>query len=165
VEAGADAAPARAALPSEWVAPFDLADAGPAPSGANWGRCALHFTPRGKPQLDVMRLGLMCGPSNGMHRVPAAELRRDGGAGRIELGFRASAGECFRLLVVGGAGIGRVEAALLDAQGKPVAKQTGRRRWTMVGLDGPICVNRSGRYRATVDAKRGPLAVELWELE
>ncbi len=159
-EAGADAAPA----PKEWMAPFDLADAGPAPSGANWGRCALRFMPRGQPELDAMRLGLMCGPSNGMHRVPSNLQRRDAGAGGTEIGFRASAGDCLRLLVVGGPGAGRIDASLLDAHGKPLAKQSGRRRWTMLGLDGPVCVDQSGSYRATVRAEHGPLAVELWRL-
>jgi hypothetical protein len=164
VEAGAKPDAGSAKAVSEWIAPFDLVDAGPAPSGANWGRCALHFTAHGRPRLDVMRLGLMCGPSNGMRRVPATDLRVDGGIGRTDLGFRASAGDCFRLLVVGVPGSGRIEARLLDAQGKAVAAQSGRRRFTMLGLDGPVCVDRSGRYRATVRAERGPLAVELWEL-
>lgn len=163
--AARDAGAPEASPPSEWIARFDLADAGPAPSGANWGRCALHFTPRGQPALGVMRLGLMCGPSNGMRRMPADQLRRDGGAGRVELGFRANAGECFRLLVVGGRGSGRLEARLLDAEGKPVARQSGRRRWTMLALDGPVCLDSSGRYRAVVHAERGPLAVQLWRLE
>lgn len=160
-ESGAHVAP----VTSEWIAPFDLADAGPAPSGANWGRCALHFKPQGNPKLDAMRLGLLCGPSNGMHEVPSKLQQRDAGVSRLSIGFRASAGDCLRLLVVGAPGAGRIEASLFDAQGKRLATQSGRRRWTMLGLDGPVCVDRAGKYRATVRAEHGPLAVELWRLD
>ncbi len=150
--------------PAEWITPFDMSDAGPAPSGANWGRCALHFTPEGKPDLDVMRLGLMCGPSNGMHRVVLGPKQHSGGVGRVELRFPAHAGDCFRLLVVGEQGAGRIEVELADAHGKLLAKQSGRRRWTMLGLDGPVCVPDAGQYHAKVHAERGQLAVELWRL-
>lgn len=148
--------------PDEWLAPFDVPDAGLVPSGANWGRCALHFKPRAEPGLDATRLGLMCGPSNGMERVPVKPRQLDGGTG-IELDFQAKANDCVRLVIVGGAGTGSISARLLEAGGNTLARQTGHRRWTMLGLDGPVCLPRDGRYRATVRAD-GALAVELWRL-
>jgi hypothetical protein len=138
-----------------------------APVGGNWLRCYASFQPRTRPELDVMRLGLLCGPSNGMKKVADAPLAPigSGGAGR-EHRFAAHAGDCFRVFAVADPGVEDLDVEVLDPSGARVAFDTSDDRWPIVAPDGPFCVFKDGEYRAVVRAQRGSgrYAAEIWRL-
>jgi hypothetical protein len=114
-----------------------------------------------------MRLALMCGPSNGMHKVTSAPLAQlqEGGAKR-EHKWRASAGDCYRIFAVGSPGISDLDVEVLDSAGARIAFDTSDDRWPIVKADGAFCVFRDGDYRAVVSAQRGAgsYAIEIWRL-
>ncbi|MEB2321382.1 MAG: hypothetical protein OZ921_02630 [Sorangiineae bacterium] len=145
-------APASVATPSG-PAPFVDAGAGGL-RGGNWARCSSGFTVSGTPALDVMRLGLLCGPSNGMRKSPG---------GRAV----AVAGDCFRAVAVGGAGVRALELVLLDARGARLASTTAERPLAVLEPDGAYCVAADGEVRTEARATGGdgPVAVELWRLQ
>ncbi len=138
-----------------------------APVGGNWLKCYANFQPRTTPELDVARLGLMCGPSNGMRKVAEVKRARAGAArGEQEHRFTAQAGECFRIFAVGEPSIEDLAVEVLDPKGNRIAFDTGDDRWPVVKPDGPFCVFDDGEYRARVRAQRGAggYAIEIWRL-
>lgn len=183
-KAGAGSAPAPVSAPAPSGSPpapssdaevetADIAapapeDAGrPAPVGGNWIKCYASFQPRTKPELDVMRLALLCGPSNGMHKLTAAPPARiEAAGGKREHRFQALAGDCYRLFAVGSPEIEDLDVEVLDPVGARVAFDTSDDRWPVVKADGAFCVFRDGEYRAVVTAQRGSgsYAIEIWRL-
>jgi hypothetical protein len=168
------AAPAAAAFgleagppsPAEPALSAVVQRAQPAPVGGNWLRCYAHFQPRTQPRLDAMRLGLMCGPSNGMRKVAAVESEvAEGGAGR-EHRWQARAGDCFRIFVVAHPSVEDLDVRVFDPNRRQVAFDISDDRWPIVKPDGPFCVFDPGEYRAVVRAQRGGgcYAIEIWRL-
>ena len=156
------AAPAVSALPP---VPSPALDAGgPAPSGGNWLKCYAQFQPRTRPDLDVMRLGLMCGPSNGMRKV--AESQDTASSDAKEHRFQAESGDCYRVFAVAEPGVEDLDVEVLSPQGARVAFDTSDDRWPVVKPDGPFCVFDPGEYRAVVRAQRGQgrYNIEIWRL-
>ena len=154
----------------EPVAPaFDAGapDGRAAPVGGNWLRCYASFAPRTDPELDVMRLGLLCGPSNGMRKLTDARESklRDGGAAR-EHRFAAQAGDCYRIFAVGEPSVEDLDVEVFNPKGARIAWDTSDDRWPVVAPDGPFCVFSEGEHRAVVRAQRGAgrYAVEIWRL-
>ncbi len=145
------------------VAPLGSA----APVGGNWLRCYASFQPRTRPELDVTRLGLMCGPSNGMKQLSDVHESRLGDAGtEREHRWTAAAGDCFRIFAVGEGTVEDLDVEVVDARGRRVAHDTTDDRWPIVAPDGPFCVFEAGAYRARVRAQRGAgsYAIQIWRL-
>jgi len=162
----ASAAGSASAAPAPEAAPEAVPEAG-SPVGGNWLKCYAHFQPRTTPAVDVMRLGTMCGPSNGMRKVtgvPETSVSQDSPA--REHRFRASAGDCYRIFAVGSPGIEDLDVEVFDAKGRRVAFDTSDDRWPVVKADGAFCVLDDGDYRAVVRAQRGSgtYAIEIWRL-
>ena len=114
-----------------------------------------------------MRLGLLCGPQNGMSKLTGsreAEIK-DGGAG-LEHPFEAKAGECFRIFAVADPSIEDLDIEVLSPTQKRVAFDTGDDRWPVVNPEGPFCVTEEGLHGARVRAQRGigRYAIEIWRL-
>jgi hypothetical protein len=154
------AEPLTAAAPS--------ASARPAPVGGDWLRCYASFQPRTQPRLDVARLGLSCGPVNGMKKLAdpvEAEVAGDAGPGRQHT-FVAQAGDCYRIFAVAGPGVEDLDVEVFAPDGRRVARDTGDDRWPIVNPDGPFCVFDPGEHRAVVTAPRtgGSYAVQIWRL-
>lgn len=156
------------AAPAEPSDPADASGAsGPAPVGGTWLSCYGGFRPRADPKLDVTRLGLLCGPINGMKKVSdvqEAELE-DGGTGR-EHRFAAEAGDCYRIFAVGEPSVEDLDVEVFDPSRRRVAFDTSDDRWPIVQPDRPFCVTETGEYRARVRAQRGAgrYAIEIWRL-
>lgn len=149
-------------------APEDAgADVQVAPVGGNWLRCYAGFRPRTDPKLDVLRLGLACGPSNGMRKVADVQEAklRDGGPGR-EHRWTAEPGDCYRIFAVGEPSVEDLDVEVLSPRGRRIAFDTSDDRWPVVKPDGPFCVAEGGEYRARVHAQRGAgsYAIEIWRL-
>ncbi|MCC6903976.1 MAG: hypothetical protein IT377_33725 [Polyangiaceae bacterium] len=137
---------------------------GAAPSGGNWLKCYAQFQPRTRPDLDVMRLGLMCGPSNGMRK--AAESRESASSEPKEHRFQAEAGDCYRIFAVAEPSVEDLDVEVFAPNGTRVAFDTSDDRWPVVQPDRPFCVFDAGEFRAVVRAQRGQgrYNIEIWRL-
>jgi len=138
-----------------------------APSGGNWRRCYANFQPRHEARLEVMRLGLICGPSNGMKKViEGAESQLAGPADEREHRFTGDAGDCYRVFAIGEPSIENLDVAVYDPAGRRIAIDNTADRWPMLKPEGPFCVRMDGEYRALVRAQRGAgrYAIEIWRL-
>ncbi len=168
-------AAAASASSAEPAPPTSAAEAAPsgdsglrhaAPVGGNWLKCYAEFQPRTRPELDVMRLGLMCGPSNGMKKLtaaPEADIRE---GDKREHRWRASVGDCYRIFAVASPDVKDLDVEVLDPKGKRIAFDTSDDRWPVVNADGAFCAFEDGDYRALVKAQRGSgrYAMEIWRL-
>jgi hypothetical protein len=166
--AATGSAPARAdAAADDAGEPADAdVDGRPAPVGGNWLSCYSGFTPRTDPKLDVMRLGLMCGPSNGMHKHASDQSEVKAGAAGREHRFEVAAGECFRVFAVAEPRVKDIDVQILDDKGRRIAFDTSDDRWPVVKPDGPFCAVEAGALRAVVRAQNGSgrYAIEVWRL-
>lgn len=141
------------------------ASARPPPIGGTWVACYGRFRPTSTPERDVLRLGLLCGPANGMKQLGPV-LQGEATEGGVEHAFEAKAGECFRLFAVADAGVSSLAVELRDPKGLPLAADHDADRWPVVNPDGPICVMDDGRYTVRVRARRGAgqYALTVWRL-
>ena len=166
--APASAAPtASAPEPPARPADASLPDGRAAPVGGNWLRCYASFVPRTDPELDVLRLGLLCGPSNGMRKLTdARESAVPNGGGAREHRFAAESGDCYRIFAVGEPSVEDLDVEVFDPKGARIAWDTSDDRWPVVSPDGPFCVFSEGEHRAVIRAQRGAgrYAVEIWRL-
>jgi hypothetical protein len=139
----------------------------PSPVGGRWLSCYGSFAPRGDPRLDVERLGLACGPPNGMVKVASfgGDLAADAGPPR-EHRQPAREGECFRVFAVGDPKIDDLDVEVLDPSRKRIAFDDGDDRWPVVKPDGPFCVFEAGEHSIRVTAQHGGgrYALEVWKL-
>lgn len=161
-----DASP-PASAPARTPATDAAGDARVAPVGGNWLKCYAHFQPRVDPKLEVLRLGMMCGPSNGMRKVTdAREAELGGGTSGREHRFTAEAGDCYRIFAVGEPKVEDLDIEVYDTRGARIAWDTSDDRWPIANPDGPFCVMSAGEHRAVVRAQRGSgsYAVEIWRL-
>jgi hypothetical protein len=143
--------------------PDAAADA--ANDGGNWSKCYEHFRPGQQPKIDVLQLGMMCGPSNGMRQVTPTTKPLKEKTGALYAWF-ARPGECYRLFVVSPPGSARLTAEIRAPTGARLAELSTRRRWLVVNPDASLCVKRAGRYLATVWAEHAtaPPEAQLWRL-
>lgn len=139
----------------------------PVPVGGAWVRCYGHFKPSGEPKKDVTRLGLLCGPTNGMRKE--GELFEgalvEGGA-PIEQKVEAKRGACYRIFAVGEPSIHDLDVTLRSSRGSAIAADHGQDAWPIVHPDRPICALEDDRWTVEVRAMRGQgrFAAEVWRL-
>jgi hypothetical protein len=155
------APPAASAAEPELLEPVEAASDGrAAPVGGNWLKCYANFQPRDEPELDVLRLGVLCGPSNGMRKVAV------GGKNGGEHTWEANAGDCFRIFAVGEPSVEDLDVEVLDPGGHRLARDSSDDRWPIVKPDGPFCTVADGTHRARVRIERGlgRHALEVWRL-
>jgi len=133
--------------------------------GGAWVTCYGHFRPKSTPERDVMRLGLLCGPANGM-RLVGSTFTGDASDVPTEHGFVARAGECFRVFAVAEASVADLGVEVRDAKGLPVASDHNSDRFPILNPDGPFCLLDVGTYSLRVHARkgRGRYAMQLWRL-
>ncbi|MEZ4224047.1 MAG: hypothetical protein R3B13_24070 [Polyangiaceae bacterium] len=159
--------PTASAAPSAPAASAPAEAGHPAPVGGLWLACYSGFAPRTQPKLDVMRLGLLCGPQNGMTKLTDTKEAdvTEGGKGR-EHAFEAQAGDCYRIFAVAEPSVEDLDIEVLSPSGRRVAFDSSDDRWPVVKPDGPFCVTEDGVHRARVQAQRGHgrYAVEIWRL-
>jgi hypothetical protein len=139
----------------------------PVPVGGSWVRCYGHFKPAGEPKKDVTRLGLLCGPSNGMHQEgDVFEGPLTEGGAPIERKIEAKRGACYRVFAVGEASIQDLDVTLRSSRGSAIAADHGQDAWPIVQPDRPICALEDDRWAVEVRSKRGQgrFAAEIWAL-
>ena len=127
--------------------------------------CYGNYRPTSTPERDVTRLGLLCGPQNGMKLV-GSTLSSEATENAVEHPFEARAGECFRIFAVAEASAADLAVEVRDPKGLPVASDHNNDRWPIVNPDGPFCLLDAGKYVVRVHARqgKGKFALQIWKL-
>jgi len=137
----------------------------PEPVGGSWVTCYGNFRPTSTPERDVTRLGLLCGPANGMKQIGSTVV---GEAGDVpaEHALEARAGDCFRILAVAEPAVTDLAVEVRSPKGIPLASDHNNDRWPIVNPDGPFCLLDAGRHVVRVHARqgRGHYALQIWRL-
>lgn len=157
--------------------PDGLGGAGPVGDAGNWSKCYAHFAPRGDAALDVLRLGLLCGPSNGMRKVLDVADGRLGSAPQ-DYSFSARPGDCFRIMAVADFSASAFAVEVRDEHAAKTARVESHGQWLILEQGSPLCVTRGGEYHVLVEtggdqhsrpsirdaSGAGRYALELWRL-
>jgi hypothetical protein len=135
--------------------------------GGPWVRCYGNYRRSGDPLKDVTRLGLLCGPENGMRRMgeTVQGTAHSGKAGHTSP-FSVLSGECFRVFVAAEPTIEDLDVEVLSRHGARIASDHGDNGWAIVQPDRPFCALEDDTYTVEVKARRGQgrFAAEIWRL-
>jgi len=138
------------------------------PVGGLWVSCYGGFRPTGQPVKDVARLGMMCGPPNGMQLVDAGPMTGavDAAAKPVTHRFSAQRGACYRVFAVAEPGVSDLDVAVRSSRGSRLATDHSEDCWPIVDPDRPFCTFDDDTFVIEVHARRGAgrYAVELWKL-
>jgi hypothetical protein len=161
-------AEAGSVLANEEDGGFDGPAETPVRVGGPWVRCYGNFKPSGEPLKDVTRLGLLCGPENGMRRLGDRAIEgtvSEGGAAATSR-FAAKRGECYRVFAVAENTVVDLDVSVLSSHGIAVAADHGEDAWPIVQPDRPFCPLDDDTFSVEVTARRGNgrFAAEIWHL-
>jgi hypothetical protein len=138
---------------------------GPEPVGGSWVTCYGNYRPTSTPERDVTRLGLLCGPANGMKLV-GSMITGEATENGVEHPLDVRPGDCFRIFAVAEPSAPDLGIELRDPKGSPVASDHNNDRWPILNPDGPLCLVEAGKYAVRVHARqgRGKYALQIWRL-
>ena len=138
-------------------------EAEPGKSGV-WGSCLEHFVPRAEPRVDVLRIGVACGPVAGLTRYARANGIVDETAPPVVLGWKAEPKDCFRLFAVAGGTVDDLEVEVVGPHGTRASLTNQSRRWAVVGVAGPFCAPEAGDFEArfSTHGGHGALSAAVW---
>jgi len=128
--------------------------------------CHEGFSPSGVPRIDVLRLGMACGPISGLTEIAKTSGTLEEAGRKPTLGWDALRGDCFRLFAVATEPVEDIDVEI-DFASTPketIAHVDPSRRWAVVGEDGPLCATRTGHFEAffTTHAGSGEIAAAVW---
>lgn len=113
-----------------------------------------------------MRLGMVCGPVNGLTLLRTFRGAVDENQPPSTGGHRwdAERGDCFRVFAVGEAPIEDLEVEVSRPHGAGVVLENQNRRWVLVAGDRPFCSSEPGEFVARVSTHggRGQYALSVW---
>ncbi len=143
--------------------------------GGLWVSCYGRFKPAGDPVKDVTRLGLMCGPVNGMTRQGdtirgsvEAGTGRPGQPGPPVLAgqFRAQAGSCYRLFAVAAPEVRDLDVTVRSSRGSRLTSDQTEDPWPIVDPERPFCSFSDDTFSIEVASGggAGPFALQIWTL-
>jgi hypothetical protein len=147
-------------------APAPVLAGRPEPVGGPWVTCYGPFRPTSTAERDVTRLGLLCGPPNGM-KLHEPTLRGHAVAEAVaEHPFAATAGDCYRIFAVAEGPVTDLSVEVLGPGRQRVAADANNDRWPVLDPEGPFCVTESGSHTVRVQARtgHGPFALQIWKL-
>lgn len=167
VDAGAPPAlpPSLTAAPAP--APVEVGGARVVPGGG-WVKCAEGLGLSGDPLKDVTRIGVLCGPSNGMRRKTGQAIV--GVIGEHEppvvTSLRLSRGACYRVFAVADAQVAELDVTVRSSHDVAVARDHAMGRLAVVQADRPFCTFADDLFTLEVAARRGSgrFAAEVWSL-
>ncbi|HEX9298033.1 MAG TPA: hypothetical protein VF881_19470 [Polyangiaceae bacterium] len=141
------------------------ARSGPEPVGGSWTTCYAHYRPTSTPERDVTRLGLMCGPANGM-RLVGTMAQGEVGEGAVDHPLDVRPGDCFRIFAVADSQVSDLALEVRDPKGVPVASDHNNDRWPILNPDGPFCLLEGGKFTVRLHARQGMgrYAFQIWQL-
>jgi hypothetical protein len=136
--------------------------------GGPWVRCYGHFRVSGEPRKDVTRLGLLCGPENGMSRLGAAPFEgsvREGGPPATTT-IHVQRGGCYRVFATATPSVADLDVVVRSSRGAAIAADHGEDAWPVVQPDRPFCALEDDDATVEITAKRGAgtFAAEVWHL-
>jgi hypothetical protein len=161
VSPGGDSSAAVVSVPKKGSAGAPSAAEVPRPPAVS---CYDGFSPSGSPRVDVVRLGVSCGPVAGLTELAKTSGVVDERGRGPTLRWDAERGDCFRVFAVAAE---PVEDIQVDVHGKSSVTEAHvdvNRRWAVVGEDGPFCAGRAGHFEAsfTTHAGTGELVASVW---
>lgn len=131
-------------------------DDAPYLNGGTWTSCANGFRTTSSPELDLMRLGMLCGPYHGMRRVGEAWTGSIGpGTQARSHTLDARKGQCFRVFAVADQHVSGLVLRALLPDGKPIAEGTTAERWAALGSDGAWCVDHDAAVVVRIESSSG----------
>jgi hypothetical protein len=136
--------------------------------GGPWVRCYGNFRLGGEPLKDVTRLGLMCGPANGMRRISKAPIEGEvlEGGEPVVAPLSAKKGECYRVFAVAEPSVRDLDVNVRSSRGASIAADHGEDAWPIVQPDRPFCPLEDDALSIELSARRGKgkVAAEVWAL-
>lgn len=136
--------------------------------GGPWVRCHEGLTLSGDPLKDVTRLGLLCGPSNGMRRKTRQAIVGVIAESEppVTAAVRVARGACYRAFAVADAQVGELEVTFRSSHDVTIARDHGAGRLAIVQPDRPFCSLTDDVLTLEVKARRGGgrFAAEVWSL-
>lgn len=141
----------------------------PSAVGGLWVSCYGGFHPSGHPLRDVTRLGLLCGPPNGMKLLTTEAFQGEVAEGQQPVlhHFDARRGECYRVFAVAEPGVTDLDILVRSSRGSRLAKDHSEDAWPIVAPDRPFCTFDDDRFTVALRARRGSgrYAAQVWKLE
>jgi len=140
--------------------------------GGLWVACYEQFAVTGKPVHDVTRLGLMCGPVNGMTQLMQTQQGEvqptdagppaRGGSHR----FVARSGHCYRIFAVAATTIEDLDLTVRSSRGSRLTADDTDDRWPVVDRQRPFCSFQDDTFSVDVSADdgHGGYALQVWQL-
>ena len=167
-------APAKDA--STWLGDASFADAGADPVplplprsvsrvGGLWVSCYGKFQPTGSPLDAVTKLGLMCGPVNGMQQL-GTTFEGSASASASKHTFAVKSGECYRVFAVAAASVDDLDVVVKSGRGTRLSADQTEDRWPIVDPERPLCSFEDDTFVAEVSSRkgRGAFALQVWRL-
>jgi hypothetical protein len=126
--------------------------------------CYAGFLPSGVPRVDVVRLGVACGPSTGLTQLARINGVVDEAQSGPTLRWDAARHDCFRLFAVASEPVEDLAVDVKGPHGSYASMTNQNRRWLVVGEDGFFCAPQKGQFEATFSthAGRGAVAAAVW---
>jgi hypothetical protein len=143
--------------------------------GGLWVSCYGRFKPTGDPVKDVTRLGLMCGPVNGMTQqgdtirgtVEATPGRRGQPSVPVLAGqLEARAGSCYRVFAVATPSVGDLDLTIRSSRGSRLTSDQTQDVWPIVDPERPFCSFDDDTFSIEVASRggAGPFALQVWSM-
>ncbi len=136
--------------------------------GGGWVKCFEGLTLSGDPLKDVTRLGLLCGPSNGLRRKTRQAIVGIIGEGEppVEQPLRVARGACYRVIAVADAGVRELDVTVRSSRDVAVAADHSSGRLAIAQPDRPFCTFADDIFSVGFAARRGSgrFAAEVWAI-
>ncbi len=149
----------------ESPAPAPSAQKPATPVGGLWASCYRGFVTTAGPRRDVTRLGLTCGPINGMKQLGKTVAGDIGPDAPAEHRIDASGATCFRVFVAAN-GTDNVAVRVTSPNGDVLAKADDGGAFAVVDPERPFCTIDPTEMIVTVSTRgqAGRYALQVWQL-
>jgi hypothetical protein len=138
----------------------------PAASGQSplWTTCLENFEPNAAAHVDVLRLGMLCGPPNGLSLLARAVGVVDEARKPFVYQWEAERGDCFRVFGVAEEPVEDLEVELFGPHRERLFLENQNRRWVVASENGPFCAPKEGTFEAqfTTHGGHGTIAISVW---
>jgi hypothetical protein len=136
-------------------------------AGGLWVSCYARFAPSGQPLADVTRLGLLCGPPNGMRRLGDAfegSVTPGGKPGTHSM--HARKGACYRIFAIAEDSVRDLDVTVRSSRDSRLATDNTDDAWPIVEPERPFCTFADDTFTVELSsgAGAGRYAAEVWEL-
>jgi hypothetical protein len=129
-----------------------------------WTTCLEHFEPNAAPHVDVLRLGMLCGPPNGLSLLARASGQVDEARKPFTYQWEAERGDCFRVFGVAEEPVEDLEVEVFGPHRERLFLENQNRRWVVATENGPFCAPKEGTFEAqfSTHGGHGTVAISVW---